>query len=822
MLGDKHYFYRKKEYIMLLFLMFGGIEMKTFDRKFYLSKELNDDLKNRLAHIDNGISNDILIPKDKHFDVSYNRDVVKKINRFISFLKTSSIDEIKNYFKLSKSIISLADYNNLYSYSPEGSYFSLIFYENKGLLKDNDYKLLYLLPKNDYDLKSFNIKADINNVIEYKKEYILNDKQKQIVAYRGYNVVLGAAGTGKTDVAIHAYINEAPLDNIKNFGIKDNVFITYSQRLASHVDYEIDLFWNDYKNNIKKNVFTNELFMQEVLLESNIEIPGYKIINGKYINDKGIELKISNINDFKDWYNNDCINLNKSYLPKFKDIVNKYGIDYPYLFLRGIYKGKIINKASDIEIYDFFKNNHNIYDDIDIIKDLLDDYLNDLDDYPNLESFQAWYKIAIKRYNNNFKKLPNRYNNLDELYNLVYSYFDFANPIRSNKKYLDYFELFKREATLIEGYRGNVRDDFKDEIEIIFEVCKSYSEYLNMNNKLDDNDLAYYISINLDKIKSTGIFKNIIVDEFQDMTERQVHTIVSLSYDENENGEVHIYGDFEQTINPTFLQLENIETIYLVNNIDNYEKQILSSSYRYSNAICKELEALREKGVSLFGLEDKKYYVPLISNSSKEFQASGNLVLDINVGNKMLDVISKSKNDINIMFICANDESKLELINKYKIDKEKIFTINESKGREEDFVVVYKLCSSKGKEYENIFSNDLSYSRAERIFYNQLYVGITRCKINFLQIEDEKLLGKNTTINLKNLIKPLREENVDLFLEELLSNKANFYFRARDSFKNLDFDAAKENLSFYSKEDYDDLIKKLVINYMKELIIINH
>ena len=112
--------------------------MKIFDRRIYLSKELNDDLKNRLAHIDNGISNDILIPKDKHFDVSYNRDVVKKINRFISFLKTSSIDEIKNYFKLSKSIISLADYNNLYSYSPEGSYFSLIFYENKGLLKDND------------------------------------------------------------------------------------------------------------------------------------------------------------------------------------------------------------------------------------------------------------------------------------------------------------------------------------------------------------------------------------------------------------------------------------------------------------------------------------------------------------------------------------------------------------------------------------------------------------------------------------------------------------------------------------------------------------
>ena len=298
-----------------------------------------------------------------------------------------------------------------------------------------------------------------------------------------------------------------------------------------------------------------------------------------------------------------------------------------------------------------------------------------------------------------------------------------------------------------------------------------------------------------------GVFKNIIVDEFQDMTERQIDLIVKLTYDGNNNGVCHIFGDFEQTINPTFLQMEHIETIYLVNDIDNYEKQILSSSFRYSRAICKELEALRELGKKLFGTEDLKTYVPLVSNVSKEFETNGNLLINIDKGNEIVRDIIKAKNVTNVMFIVADNKSKLEFINNFKCNPDKVFTVSESKGREEDFVIVYKLCSSKKDEYENLFNDDMSYSRAGRIFYNQLYVGITRCKVNFLQIEDESLLGEKTKDALTKVIAPLEEENISLFKEELLSQKANFYFRAIDSLRNLDFNAVKDNLSFYSGDD---------------------
>ena len=792
--------------------------MKSYNRKILITPFLSDELKNRLLHIDNGIQNDILIPEDKSFNVSYNRDTYKKVTRFIDFLKYSSNDEINNYFNTNNEIKKLDDiYSNLKSYTPNNSYFTLVFYEAKGnIFKDNEYKLLYLLSLNK-EING-NIKDDLNTCIEYKNEYIPTEKQTQIANYNGYNIVLGAAGTGKTDVAIHSYINSLSVNTIKNASIRDAVFITYSNKLSDYVSYAIDLFWNDNKNQIRKNVYTNIDFFIEILKENNINIDGYKLINNNYIKndtkDNKLESNIANFNTFINW---NFEGLNKSYLPKLNEMINKYGIDYPYLFYRGIFKGKIINKVSDNEIEMHFISNNNLSAaEFKSIRNLFDDYVINSDDINSRDEFELWYNKSIKRYQIEFKNVPSRYKNIDNFYELFISYFDFVNPIRNNKKYIDYLDLFKREALLIEGYRGNTRSDFIDEINVLYEMSLAYQKYLDLNYLLDDNDLAYLVNINLDKILDKGIFKNIIIDEFQDMTERQIDTIVKLTLD---GGISHIFGDFEQTINPTFLQMENIETIYLVNNIEDYEKQILSSSFRYSNAICKELEALRELGKKLFGTEDMKTYIPLVSNKTKEFETSGNLLLDINLGDEfVLDVI-KAKNITNIMFIVSDLNSKNEFIKKFKCNPERVFTISESKGREEDFVICYKIVSAKSLEYENLFSFDVSYSRAMRIFYNQLYVGITRCKNNFLQIEDSNILKENTLKVLKNIIPELEKENIGLFKEELIEQKANFYFRAKDSFRNLDFNAVNDNLSFYSGTDFDNLkyATKLINDYLNNI-----
>ena len=783
--------------------------MKKSNRKIFLNQGLNEDLKNRLAHIDNGIAGDSLIPEGKSFDVKYNREVVKVTTRFIDFLKYSDSDEINKYFNQRDDIKDLSNiYKGLKEYIPNNSFFKITFIEEKALLKENEYKILAI---SKLEAKIDNIKDLLNNLIEWKKEYIPTDTQKRIANYSGYNVVLGAAGTGKTDVAIHSYINSLPLDKIKNGSIKDDVFITYSKKLSDYVCYMMDIFWDDYKNPIKKNVYTTKDFLIQILSNIKFDIKGYELKNNSYVNNKNLlNDVIADNNTFLNWTKNGFEFMNKVYVPNLNSIIEKYGIDYPYLFFRGIYKGKIINKVSDDEINDYFTNKHNIdIKEFESLKTLLDDYVENSDDLESFDSFDEWYKLASRRYTSTFKQIPARFRELDGLYNIYKEYFDFANPVRENKKYIDYFELFKREALLIEGYRGETRKDFDDEIKILYEMCIAYQKYLENNNLYDDNDLAYFVLLNIDKVLEDGSFKNIIVDEFQDMTERQVHTIVKLT----NGGVAHIFGDFEQTINPTFLQMENVETIYMVNDINDYEKQILSSSFRYSQAICRELEALREKGKKLFGTEDMSGYLPLVSNASKEFETGGNLLLNFNKGKELLKDIAKAKLQ-NIMYIVSDNEAKQELINDFKVQADKVFTVSESKGREEDFVVVYKLCTSKAAEYEGIFSDDYQYSRAGRIFYNQLYVGITRCKVNFLEIEDDTKLGPNTIKNLTDLIAVLLDENIDLFKEELLSSKANFYFRAIDSFRNLDFKAASDNLSFYLGTDFDNL--KYAIKLLNE------
>ena len=138
--------------------------------------------------------------------------------------------------------------------------------------------------------------------------------KKRIANYSGYNVVLGAAGTGKTDVAIHSYINSLPLDKIKNGSIKDDVFITYSKRLSDYVCYMMDIFWDDYKNPIKKNVYTTKDFLIQILSNIKFDIKGYELKNNSYVNNKNLlNDVIADNNTFLNWTKNGFEFMNKVY-----------------------------------------------------------------------------------------------------------------------------------------------------------------------------------------------------------------------------------------------------------------------------------------------------------------------------------------------------------------------------------------------------------------------------------------------------------------------------------------------------------------------------
>ncbi len=772
------------------------------NRKIYLYKEVYENIKQREAHIEEGIENDPLLTNT--FNKDFSKNVLKSITRFLEFLKTSEDKELETYLANSKDIKKLdKTYNGLYSYNVPNMY-SMYFVESHKLFQSAEYKVLYV-ERYNVEPDFSDIKKRLDDTHEYKREYVLNKTQDTIAHETGYNVVLGAAGTGKTDVAMYTYINNIDLDNNR---INDLSFVTYSNKLAKYVTDELDVILSDMHIKTKTNVFTTASFFLNVLSSNNIEIKGYNLINGIYT--KGMSKKaqdsetllnnLVSLNTFDTWIKDGALGLSKTTLNELKKIIDKYGINYPYLFFRGIYQGKVINKVTEEDTINYLDNIYNLgYQKTKVLISLLDDY-TEYTEEPSLEDFETWYNTKTSKFKNTFKQL-NNLNTKEELYKAFNTYYNYANPVKEDSRFIDSFDLFKRECSLIEGYRGEVRDNFIDEIKVMYDTFKSFREYLDTNNLYTDNDLAYIVTSNLDTILNKGIYKNIVIDEFQDMTEREIHAIIRLNYNSLEYGVIHMFGDFEQTINPTFIQYESIETLFMINSVEKYKKQLLTTTYRYSSAICKELEALREKGKNLFGLEDLSNYVPLTSNKAYQFETSGNLVLNKEIGLKMIEAITKSKND-NIMYVVANDLVKKDFILKYKVKEDSVFTVKDSKGMESEFVVVYNLCTSSSKEFENLFSSDLSYSRASRIFYNQLYVGLTRCKTNFIQIEDETLLGVNTKTALKELIPVLNDNNVDIFLEEMLSLKINYYFRALESFKGLDFESTKENLAFYTGTDY--------------------
>lgn len=773
------------------------------NRKIYLYKEVYDNLKERESHIEEGIENDPLLSNT--FNKDFNRNVFKSITRFIEFLKTSEDNELEEYLNKSSEIVDESStYQGLYSYNVENLY-SMYFIQSKRLFSSLEYKVLYITKYNNKpDFKD--IKKLIDECHEWKREYVLNHTQDEIAHETGYNVVLGAAGTGKTDVAMYSYINNINLDKSDS---KELSFITYSSRLAKYVNDELEVLLSDMHIKTKTNVFTVSEFFEKVLANANIAIDGYNLVASSYTkgkkvtNDDALINNIVTINTFSNWINSGAKELSKKTLESLNKIIDNKSINYVYQFYRGIFKGKVINKVSENETLEYLDSIYQLgFQKTKLLISLLDDYVEYTNE-PSEETFSQWYKESSHKLTNSFKQLASLSEeaNLFEAFN---KYYDFANPVNEAKPYIDNYLLFKREASLIEGYRGEIREDFEDEMSVLYDTFISFEKYNKDNNILSDNDLAYLVCINIDKIIESGIYQNIIIDEFQDMTEREIHALIRLNYNEDTHGVIHMFGDFEQTINPTFIQYENIETLFMLNGIEDYKKQMLSSTYRYSSSLCKELEALRQKGKELFGLEDLSNYVPLTSNKTYQFETNGNLVLDDGISCSMLEEITSAKKD-NIMYVVANKEEKQQFINKYKVKEDSVYTVFEAKGMEEEFVVVYHIATTNSDVFEHIFSNNVSYSRASRVFYNQLYVGITRCKTNFIQIEDSNKLGVNTIDALKELILPLKKENVNLFLEEMLSDKINYYFRALESFRSLDFEGAKENLTFYTGLDHYNL-----------------
>ncbi len=369
-----------------------------------------------------------------------------------------------------------------------------------------------------------------------------------------------------------------------------------------------------------------------------------------------------------------------------------------------------------------------------------------------------------------------------------------------------------------------------DEKREIFFLCQKYEQYLQSNRFINDNEAARQI---MDK--RVGEYDYIIVDEVQDLTETQILCLTSLL---NNDRHLFIFGDDNQTINPTMMDISDVKNslydngmkeIHFVEESDEFAKAFerangfkenetkeLNSSFRNSQFIVDYINYISERRRQSIGKSkgynesDQKSELGETSNIESNYPA---YILDRDY--PISDSCLSQKNifiNNDVKIITANKKTKNQLLKKYPHLEEtnSVYTIEETKGREWNQVILYDFFSSARSIWEKITGNkndaegnSLLVSRQSsiyRMYFNRYYVGITRTKSKVIIIETEKLSEK-----VRKTFFPTPEEEENVSLEQLKElSKFKAYFANDFTHDVWDIEA----LNCFNKSDYEGALDR--------------
>lgn len=393
------------------------------------------------------------------------------------------------------------------------------------------------------------------------------------------------------------------------------------------------------------------------------------------------------------------------------------------------YLKKISNNNFDISITNENKNNKNhiTRDDNDIEVCYMCKYHN----------FEKWV------YDNNIKKQMQI-----EDYDLFEIYIEIRGIIKGMIG-IDWCQndpnLYKR-SLMDKDYYLNLKPEYssyKDK-EKVYELARRYQNWLSSNEKLfDDNDLTVEA---IERIENGDVekFDFVVVDEIQDLTEKQIYMIYNLVKDPQN---VFFAGDYHQTINATYFNTHRIKTLFTVNeeaftgyNLDlNYRshKEIVELSKRVSDIRIEKLYQDRKNDYTerYLDSDDDRNYKPILLKKDKENKQ------------KMLEVVD----DRHYAAVIVPDEvekKKFMLENEKNLENSKVMTVSEIKGIERDVIVCYNMISRNYDEWEKIMRIDSEKEGFEkqyiyRPYFNKLYVAITRARkqVCFYEDKESKILN---------------------------------------------------------------------------------
>lgn len=305
--------------------------------------------------------------------------------------------------------------------------------------------------------------------------------------------------------------------------------------------------------------------------------------------------------------------------------------------------------------------------------------------------------------------------------------------VRWTKKLLTPY-LREEQFNLRMDSEFNIDDEMKHKL---YNFFVSYSKFLIENNLYDDNDLARMVIEN-SVIPGFKKYKNIIVDEVQDLTEVQLDAIVKCAYSVNK---LSFFGDQNQSINPTLLDLDLIKMCLNVNSSSKNSPRLetLNESYRFGPLFKDYLNnVLIKNRVNWIGKTSEDFEIsPLESTKEKRW---GGYSLNEKVIFNLLNNAYRNPNakvlipDLQVVDKIESEELK-QLI-KEGISSNRVITIYDAKGLEWDYVVLFDMLKYNEDKYLEMINGKANHSTLHRMIFNQFYVGCTRGEISFAVLED--------------------------------------------------------------------------------------
>ncbi|NFG11324.1 UvrD-helicase domain-containing protein [Clostridium botulinum] len=408
---------------------------------------------------------------------------------------------------------------------------------------------------------------------------------------------------------------------------------------------------------------------------------------------------------------------------------------------------------------------------------------NSLEDDANNISFYTLREICL-----NILKIDNT---------TIIEYNDFFNWISENNILNEYKleintrEIFIEINTLIKGkvqedkminkeaYYNSIESHYDIKLKKkIYKIASSYQRWLNDNKYYDDNDLVLET---IKKVDENYKFDYIIYDEIQELTEKQLTLLFSLSSNRNN---MMLMGDNNQVINLGNLNFKFIKSKFY----DNYHKIVqknLNKNYRNVLEVTKWINKLNEIKSSKFISQGKVF-------EENEYA--------IKKGNKpkikydMQDKVSffkKIDRTVNGIVIVSDEDDKIQLQkNDYKIGR--VFTIQEVRGLEYENIYCYNIISKFECIWKKVLNNAEKNAEIYSVYFNMLYIAATRSRKDLFFIEDketeinyfldqycDKVVNDNEILD--NLLEVFSKEEWNEEAEKL--EKERKYYQAYEAYK---------------------------------------